>query len=56
LFLTQLNFVVCGFKVLRCRVYVWVINLYVSSVMVDIKNLEHVVRKMPGQIDRSPWS
>jgi hypothetical protein len=22
----------------------------------DIKNLEHVVRKMPGPIDRSPWS
>ena len=22
----------------------------------DIKNLEHVVRKMPGAIDRSPWS
>ena len=21
----------------------------------DIKNLEHVVRKMPGPIDRSPW-
>lgn len=23
---------------------------------IDIKNLEHVVRKMPGPIDRSPWS
>ena len=22
----------------------------------DIKNLEHVLRKMPGPIDRSPWS
>ena len=22
----------------------------------DLKNLEHVVRKMPGPIDRSPWS
>jgi hypothetical protein len=22
----------------------------------DLKNLEHVVRKMPGRIDRSPWS
>ena len=22
----------------------------------DLKNLEHVVRKMPGTIDRSPWS
>jgi len=22
----------------------------------DIKNLEHVVRKMPGPIDRSPWT
>jgi len=22
----------------------------------DIKNLEHVVRKMPGPIDRTPWS
>jgi hypothetical protein len=21
----------------------------------DIKNFEHVVRKMPGPIDRSPW-
>lgn len=21
----------------------------------DFKNLEHVVRKMPGPIDRSPW-
>lgn len=21
----------------------------------DIKNLEHVVREMPGPIDRSPW-
>ena len=21
----------------------------------DLKNLEHVVRKMPGSIDRSPW-
>ena len=21
----------------------------------DIKNLEHVVRKMPGSINRSPW-
>jgi hypothetical protein len=24
-------------------------------VYLDIKNLEHVVRKMPGPIDRSPW-
>ena len=23
---------------------------------VDLKNLEHVVRKMPGPIDKSPWS
>jgi hypothetical protein len=22
----------------------------------DLKNIEHVVRKMPGPIDRSPWS
>ena len=22
----------------------------------DLKNLEHVARKMPGPIDRSPWS
>lgn len=22
----------------------------------DLKNLEHIVRKMPGPIDRSPWS
>ena len=22
----------------------------------DIKNLEHVVRKMPGPIDRTPWT
>jgi len=22
----------------------------------DLKNLEHVVREMPGPIDRSPWS
>ena len=22
----------------------------------DLKNLEHTVRKMPGPIDRSPWS
>ena len=22
----------------------------------DIKNLEHIARKMPGPIDRSPWS
>lgn len=22
----------------------------------DIRNLEHVIRKMPGPIDRSPWS
>ena len=22
---------------------------------VDLKNLEHVVRKMPGPIDRRPW-
>ena len=21
----------------------------------DLKNLEHVVRKMPGSIDRKPW-
>ena len=25
-------------------------------VYADLKNLEHVVRKMPGPIDRSPWS
>jgi len=24
-------------------------------IYVDLKNLEHVVRKMPGRIDRSPW-
>ena len=24
-------------------------------VFVDLKNLEHVVRKMPGPIDRTPW-
>jgi len=22
----------------------------------DLKNLEHIARKMPGPIDRSPWS
>jgi len=22
----------------------------------DIRNFEHVVRKMPGSIDRSPWT
>ena len=22
----------------------------------DLRNFEHVVRKMPGPIDRSPWS
>ena len=22
----------------------------------DLRNLEHVARKMPGPIDRSPWS
>ena len=22
----------------------------------DIRNFEHVIRKMPGPIDRSPWS
>ena len=27
-----------------------------SWLYTDIKNLEHVVRKMPGSIDRSPWS
>ena len=27
-----------------------------SWLYTDIKNLEHVVRKMPGPIDRSPWS
>jgi hypothetical protein len=26
-----------------------------SWLYTDIKNLEHVVRKMPGPIDRSPW-
>jgi hypothetical protein len=24
--------------------------------LTDLKNLEHIVRKMPGPIDRSPWS
>jgi hypothetical protein len=27
-----------------------------GSLLIDLKNLEHVVRKMPGPIDRSPWS
>ena len=26
-----------------------------GSLLIDLKNLEHVVRKMPGPIDRSPW-
>jgi hypothetical protein len=27
-----------------------------GSLFKDLKNLEHVIRKMPGPIDRSPWS
>jgi hypothetical protein len=27
-----------------------------GSLLIDLKNLEHVVRKMPGPIDKSPWS
>ena len=23
---------------------------------IDLKNLEHVIRKMPGPIDRRPWT
>jgi hypothetical protein len=26
-----------------------------GSLFIDLKNLEHVIRKMPGPIDRSPW-
>lgn len=26
------------------------------SMMRDLRNIEHIVRKMPGPIDRSPWS
>lgn len=26
-----------------------------NNIYMDLKNLEHIARKMEGQIDRSPW-
>ena len=40
------------------RVFIYTISAPFTALgylMTDLKNLEHVVRKMPGPIDRSPW-
>ena len=26
-----------------------------AYMLMDLKNIEHIVRKMPGKIDRRPW-
>lgn len=26
-----------------------------AFVLVDLKNIEHIIRKMPGKIDKRPW-
>jgi len=26
-----------------------------TYMMVDLKNIEHIVRKMPGKINKTPW-
>jgi hypothetical protein len=41
------------------RVFIYTIAAPFTALgylLIDLRNLEHVVRKMPGQIDRSPWS
>ena len=41
------------------RVFVYTLSAPFTApryLFVDLKNLEHVARKMPGPIDRSPWS
>ena len=41
-----------GFMVMHTLTAPWTAPCWVY---IDIKNLEHVLRKMPGPIVRSPW-